>query len=88
LEATVEAQLQVAAVVAVVVQLDLAQAEVARLAEMVVPDFSRQSKQLLELGMQAVVVVELIRQVLLEVVQMVVEMEVQAVRQEEMAQTV
>jgi hypothetical protein len=71
-----------------VVQLDLAQAEVARLVEMVVRDFSRQSKQLLELGMQAVVVAELGRQVQLEVVQMVEGMEVQTVLQEEMELTV
>jgi hypothetical protein len=84
----VAAQLQVAAAVVVVVQLDLAQAEVARLVEMVVRDFSRQSKQLLELGMQAVAVVEPGRQVLLEVVQMVAEMEGQTVLQEEMELTV
>jgi hypothetical protein len=88
LEATAEAQLQVAAAVVVVVQLDLAQAEVARLVEMVVRDFSRQSKQLRELGMQAVVVAELGRQVQLEVVQMVEGMEVQTVLQEEMELTV
>jgi hypothetical protein len=84
----VAAQLQAVVAVVEVVQLDLAQAEVARLVEMVVRDFSRQSKQLRELGMQAVVVAEPGRQVLLEVVQMVAAMEVQAVLQEEMELTV
>ena len=84
----VEGLFQVVVVVAVVVQLEQVHREAARLAEMAERDFSRQSKQLLELGTPAAVVVEHTRQVLLEVVQMAVEMEEQAVRQEEMAQTV
>ena len=81
-------RIKVVAVVAAVVQLEQVHREAARLAEMAERDFSRQSKQLLELGTPAAVVVEHTCQVLLEVVQMAVEMEEQTVRQEEMAQTV